>query len=237
MDYYPNPATKCFYNILKRAKIAVDEDVQLLLTYPSGDAIPCIGMVDMPHGTVEKYFGYNKTVLPVDHPAYDPEHPDAEYITERVLHKTSPGAISLHIFANSKAQKDSMVYQINRAIDMVIMGQFEQCGNFEDGICKTTGETCDATTVINAYSYSGMCPYVNITDPIDPLFRNPTDSFAENGLRAVEVQLPSSLDELGVIPEVFHSSILITYLLDEEYVTPVALYCEYKDTEDDTIEY
>ena len=87
MDYYPNPATKCFYNILKRAKIAVDEDVQLLLTYPSGDAIPCIGMVDMPHGTVEKYFGYNKTVLPVDHPAYDPEHPDAEYITERVLHK------------------------------------------------------------------------------------------------------------------------------------------------------
>ena len=223
MQFYPNPATKCFYNILKHANLTLDVPVKILTEYPSEDDTPCVSMIDTPSGTVpDKRIYYRYGTLPDTHPFYDPDNPNVEYLVEKVLRTTSHGVITLHIHANSKDEKDSLVFQVNQAIDMAFMGNYHQCMNYKDGICFTTGETCDATTVVNTYSYSEMCPYLDIDDITNTLYRNPYDAFYDAGLRAVEVQLPQSLDETMIVPEVYHSSIMITYLSDHEFVTPTS---------------
>ena len=232
MEFHPNPATKCFYNILKRANLTLDEPVKILTEYPPDDAIPCVSMIDTASGIKpDKRIYYNYGPLPETHPYYNPNNPDIEYIVEKVLRTTSHGVITLHVHANSKDEKDSLVFQVNQAIDRAFMGNYRECMNYDytTGHCETTSETCDATTVVNTYSYSEMCPYLDIEDKSDPLYRNPYDPFYDAGLRAVEVQLPQSLDEITIVSEVYHSSIMITYLSDHDFVTPTSPAFAYQD--------
>jgi hypothetical protein len=114
---------------------------------------------------------------------------------------------------------------------MAFMGNYRQCMNydFKTNICATTGNECDALTVVNTFSYSEMCPYLNIDDITNSNYRNPYDAFYDSRLRAVEVQLPQSLDEITVVSEVYHSSIMIKYLSDVDFVTPTSPAFAYQD--------
>lgn len=225
----PNESKLAFYKLLKRANLTLDVPVEIMIGYEPKDATPCITMYDAGTGNETNYYYYRKTTLPKNHPHYDPAHPNELYITERVLHTVLYGAISLHIWGNNTPQKDSLIYQVRLAIKKIFMGDYSQCTNYDNGNCKTTGKTCDAISVKNAYGISNMCPYLDVIDINDPNYRNPDDAFGEHNMHGFEIGHPQDLDELGVVPEVYHSSILITYYRDEEYVTPTAPYCEYQE--------
>jgi len=228
---HPDMGMLCFYNILKRADLTLEDDVTLLRSYDPQDRTPAVTMHNGSAGAEKDHIYYRKGPLNIDHPYYDPEHPKINYIKERILRTSVPGAISLHIWGNDLVQKDSLTWQVRQALRKIFMADYTQCKNFDDGNCKTTGTTCDAIGTV-----SRICPFSDVTDVLDVNYRGPGDAFSETNVHDIEINSPTNLDELGVVPEVYHNSILITYIRDEEYVVGTELYCAYIDELDENLD-
>jgi hypothetical protein len=227
MEYHVDPGELCFYNILKRANLTLDVIVTVLREYDPGDKTPCVTFYSAgPTGDEISIPYYIKTSLPENHPYYDPENPDEQYVTKFGLRTTIPGSITLHIWADSKPEKDSLIYQVRKALKKAMMNDYYQCSNYDYNTdkCKTTKNTCDAID-----SLGNVCPYESIIDINDPNYRNPSNALVDSDVHGLIIQTPQSIDELGVIPEVYHSSILITYNRYEYYMRDTAPLCAFED--------
>lgn len=231
MEHHVDPGELCFYKILKRANLTLDVPVTVLVEYDPQDKTPCVTFYSAgPTGDEISVPYYDKTSLPEDHPYYDSNSPDEQYMTRFGIRTTVPGSITLHIWGNDKSEKDSLIYQVRKAIKKAMMNDYYQCSNYDYNTdkCKTINDTCDGISNLGK-----ICPFENVTDVDDSNYRNPSNAFNDNDIHGLVIQNPQSLDELGVIPEVYHSSILITYKRYEYYMRDTAPLCAFKDDSDE----
>jgi hypothetical protein len=211
--------------------------VEVLTEFPPNDPLPCITMSSGAGlGETGTYIQDFQNPLPSDNPFYDPENPNELYNTQRRYMDTSEENMMLHVWADTQEDRDNIVRQVRQYIRNARLNQYPYCANFNQTTqkCSTTNNECDAITTSNAYSVQGNCPYPNITDPTDSTYRNPTNYFTITGVRTWTIKLhqAENIDQLDILPPVFHSTISIDYTIDEYTTVDVNPFIELTENTD-----
>ena len=194
--------------------------VEVLVEFPPNEELPCITMSSGAGlGETGTYVQNVTTPLNEDDPNYDRNNPDEQYNTQKQYMDTSEMVMMLHIWADTQEDRDDITRQVMGTIRNARLNLYPYCVNYnvDTQICGTTNNQCDAISTKNPYSVQGMCPYLDITDSSSPQYRNPSNYFVKTGIRTwtVKPHQPENIDQLDIVPPVFHTTISIDYTIDE----------------------
>lgn len=223
------PLKYCFYKILEN-KIEFPEGEAIpVLTQFSPEAHPYALTIVQQGGVGETKSSVTGILSPLDedHPYYDEENPDEKYLQTRRIKTPSTKVLSLHGWAKSAVGRDSIFEQMKACIREALSFNYKYCANFKEGKCSTTDEDCDATTVVNRFSISGKCPYLDVTDEDDVNYRNPSTYFELCGVRMnLKLHGVKFIEETDSVPETYRFIQDITVTVEEVTDIPVAPICE-----------
>ncbi len=200
----PEDSIACFVRLLEN-KVIINGNALPVLTqiYPH-DNVPSITLdlsgLSAPVDEVEY-----KIFLPLDedNPFYDPDNPNEQYIqkTRRIV--AYRRTMTITGWFTDIDERDSGFKQVMALLNDAVDLQFNQCANYDilTHKCSTTGNECDARTVFNTYSAKGRCPYLNITDESNSLFRGPVSLLLRYNIeRKISIRSPDFVDDLNISP-------------------------------------
>lgn len=194
--------------------------VIVLTEFPPKGNLPAITMsTDGGLGLVGEMTQYVFDTLDEDHPLYDANNPYQKYCVGKKVTETHKKLLTLHVWGVTGKDRDDILKQVKRCIRLAKMNHYSMCTKFDVAthVCETTGEQCDALSVYNDYSAQGMCPFLDITDETSANYRNPQTYFDVTLIHQqnTEPRGDSNLDQLDLVPEVYHSSLPVDITIDE----------------------
>jgi hypothetical protein len=203
------------------------EPVEVLTEFAPEPELNCITMnADPALNSVSTLYYYRKTKLNPGDQGYDPSNPDLEYVTKKVRWDVYEDSMSLHIWATTNEIRDHLVMQVNEIITRAKMHNYQYCSRYNPTtmICSTTQQPCDAPSRETAHSIEGRCPYPDIVDPYSPHYRDPKNYFQETGIRVESLisRGATNIDQLDLVPEVYHTAVNFDYTLDKETVVDIS---------------
>lgn len=204
-----------------------EEPVEVLTEFAPKPELNCITMnADPALNSKSTFHYYRKTKLNPGDPGYDPDNPDMMYVTRKVRWDVYEDSVSLHVWAKTNEIRDHLVMQVDKIVTEAKMHHYQYCSKYNHitGVCITTEQQCDAVSRDGVHSIEGRCPYPDIVDPESPHYRNPRTYFQETGIRVESLisRGATNVDQLDLVPEVYHTAINFDYTLDKETVVDVS---------------
>lgn len=239
---WADPVKFCFLKILDGAVVCNAKVVPVLTQFYPADLTPCITMsIQGGVGGDTRTVAGVKSPLDEEHDYYDSDNPDEGYLQSIKVLQPAKKVLSLHFWANTPEERDCIFHQAKERIREALLFNYHYCYNYVDGNCATTENTCDATVIDNRFSVQYKCPYSDISDPDDPLYRNPSTWFNFTGVQPESVMLRGEqyLEDTEMIPEIYRVVQDVDLILNVVQTIPVHPICtaELPDEGDDEEEF
>lgn len=204
-------AIACFVQLLQNRIVLDGRVVPVLDVFPPTDNIPCV--------TMTKSGGLGLTQKDV---FYNYSADDPSLVVEKVIRKIYDKVITIHIWGHIPEERDYIFTRVEECIEDAVNDDFLFCSkyNLTDLSCSQTGNQCDALTVQNSKTRMRMCPYGGITSTSDPLFRGPSSVLVSAGIHreSVSPRGEVNVDQLDIVPEVYHSTLAVDFKIDVDKV-------------------